>query len=161
MKELDVCFSPDLIDSYGLEGKIAVVIDVLRATSCMTSALSNGIKEIYPVSSTEECASYREKGFLTAAERNGETVDGFDFGNSPYSYIDNNVTGKNLGMTTTNGTRAINLSQHAKQVIIGSFLNLDATISYLQQAQEDVVFVCAGWKGRANLEDTLLAAYMP
>ncbi len=160
MKEFDVCFSPELISSYALEGKIAVVIDVLRATSCMTSALSNGIKEIYPVSTTDECLAFQGLGYLTAAERNGETVDGFDFGNSPYSYIDNDVRGKTLGMTTTNGTRAINMSNHAKQVLIGSFLNLDVMIQYLKEANEDVVFVCAGWKGRVNLEDTLYAAYV-
>lgn len=160
MKELDVCFSPELISSYDLEGKIAVVIDVLRATSCMTAALNNGIKEIYPVMTTDECLVLGEKGCLTAAERNGEKVEGFDFGNSPYGYIDNDVSGKILAMTTTNGTRTIRRSSHAREVVIGSFLNADAIIDYLRRMNEDVVFVCAGWKGRVNLEDTLFAAHV-
>jgi 2-phosphosulfolactate phosphatase len=156
MKEIDVCLSPELIPHYALEGKIAVVIDVLRAT---ISALHNGVKEIYPVSTIEECILLKEKGYLTAAERNGETVPGFDFGNSPYSYIDNEVEGLILGMTTTNGTKSIQLSSHAKQVIIGSFINLNAIVEYLKTREEDVVFVCAGWKSRANLEDTLFAGF--
>ena len=158
MPKVDVCFSPDLISSYDVRGNVAVVIDILRATTSMTAALGNGIKEIYPVSTTEECLSFKDNGYLTAAERNGQKVDGFDFGNSPYSYIDNDVSGQILGMTTTNGTRAINLSKNAEEVIIGSFLNLKKVVTYLLQANKDVLLVCAGWKGRLNLEDTLYAA---
>ncbi len=157
MRSIDVCLSPELIHLYNLSDKIVVVVDVLRATSCMTTALANGIERIKPVSDLEECRALQAEGFLGAAERNGQKQEGFDFGNSPFSYIDNDVKGKQLAMTTTNGTLAINKSKDAVQVLVGSLLNLSAMAEYLKTRSEDIVVHCAGWKGRVNLEDTLYA----
>jgi 2-phosphosulfolactate phosphatase len=157
-KTIDVCLSPDLIHIYDFEGKVAVVTDILRATSCMTTAFAHGVKEIVPVDSLEECLDYGAKGFLTAAERNGKKVDGFNFGNSPYSYMESSLKGKSVAVTTTNGTRAIKLAKdRADEVVIGSFLNLSAVADFVNQIDKDVVVVCAGWKGRVNLEDSLFA----
>lgn len=157
MKSIEVCLTPDLVTTYGVEGKIIVVVDILRATSCMTTALAHGIQSITPVATVEECRSLKEKGYLAAAERDGKTVDGFDFGNSPFTYMGNQFEGKKLAVTTTNGTLAITRSVKANEVVIGSFLNITAVVNYLKEQNQEIMVLCAGWKGRVNLEDTLFA----
>jgi len=157
MKKLDVCFSPDLIHLYDLKGRIVVVVDVLRATSCMTTAFAHGISKIKPVANLEECKALGEKGYITAAERGGEKVEGFDLGNSPFSYMDKDLKGKNIALTTTNGTLAITKSVAADEVIIGSFLNLNAVVKYILNQERDVLIHCAGWKGKFSMEDSIFA----
>ena len=157
MRKIEVCLSPELLHLYDLRGKTVVVVDILRATSCMTTALANGVTEIVPVSELSECKKLKDNGYLTAAERNGEKVDGFDFGNSPYSYINGDVAGRKLGITTTNGTVSINKSKNADQIVIGSFLNISRVVNYLNSGKNDVLILCAGWKGQVNLEDTMFA----
>lgn len=156
-REIEVCLSPTLIPSYTIEGRIVVVIDIFRATSSICFGFENGAEEIIPVASVEECRSYEGKGYLLAAERNGEVVEGFDFGNSPFSYTKEKVAGKKVVLTTTNGTHAIREAISAKKIIIGSFLNLDALCTWLAEQPEDVLLLCSGWKNKFNLEDTLFA----
>jgi len=157
MKKIEVCFTPSLIDLYNVEKKVVVVVDILRATSCMTTAMANGVKSIIPVATIEECFSLRKKGFLAAAERDGKMADGFDLGNSPFSYMDKSLKGKTIAVTTTNGTLAITKSKKAAQVIVGSFLNQSVVANYLINQPNDVIILCAGWKGKMNIEDTLFA----
>jgi 2-phosphosulfolactate phosphatase len=158
-KTLDVCLTPALIPLYNVEDYIVVVIDIFRATSSICYGIENGAEAIIPVSEVEECAAYREKGFdhLLAAERNGEVVAGFDFGNSPFSYTKEKVSGKTVVLTTTNGTHALHLSRKAKKIVIGSFLNLTSLCNWLKTQNESILLVCAGWKNNFNLEDTLFA----
>jgi 2-phosphosulfolactate phosphatase len=158
-KTLDVCLTPALIPLYNVEDYIVVVIDIFRATSSICYGIENGAEAIIPVSEVEECAAYREKGFdhLLAAERNGEVVAGFDFGNSPFSYTKEKVSGKTVVLTTTNGTHALHLSRKAKKIVIGSFLNLTSLCNWLKTQNNSVLLVCAGWKNNFNLEDTLFA----
>jgi 2-phosphosulfolactate phosphatase len=99
----------------------------------------------------------KEKGYFTAGERDGKKVDGFDLGNSPFEYQDAELKGKHIAFTTTNGTQAIVKSLGAREIIIGSFLNLSAVVAYLRKLPHNVLVVCAGWKGKVNLEDTLFA----
>jgi 2-phosphosulfolactate phosphatase len=155
MKSIDVCISPDLLHLYNLEGKVVVVVDILRATSCMTTAFANGVSSIIPVATIEECLAYKNKGYLAAAERDGRTAEGFDLGNSPFSYMDPSFRGKTIVVTTTNGTQAITLSRAASQILIGSFLNKTAMINYLANQSLDVIVLCSGWRGSFNMEDTL------
>ncbi|HVD97462.1 MAG TPA: 2-phosphosulfolactate phosphatase [Cytophagaceae bacterium] len=157
MKNVEVCLTPDLVKTYGVENKIVVVVDILRATSVMTTALAHGIQSITPVASVEECQCLKDSGYLAAAERDGKTVDGFDFGNSPFTYMDKSLAGKKLAVTTTNGTLAITRSVEAEEVVVGSFLNISSVANYLINQPHDVMILCAGWKGRVNLEDTLFA----
>ena len=107
MKKIDVCLSPDLIHLYDLSGQAVVVVDIFRATSCMVTAFAHGAAEILPVEDVALCASYGEQGYLTAAERNGITPEGFDFDNSPFSYQVERVKGAKICVTTTNGTVAL------------------------------------------------------
>lgn len=157
MPKIEVCLSPELLPLFRLEDKIVVVIDVLRASSCMVTGLAHGIAEILPVATLEESATYGLMGYITAAERNGMKMDGFDLDNSPFSYMDPVLVGKKICMTTTNGTQAILLSAASKKVIIGSFLNLKTVADYLYIRGVDAVLLCAGWKGQVNSEDTLFA----
>lgn len=157
MPKIDVCLSPELLPLFKLEEKIVVVIDILRATSCMVTGFAHGIAEVKPVATLEESATYGLMGYITAAERNGLKMEGFDLDNSPFSYMDPVLHGKKICVTTTNGTQAILQSAHAKKVIIGSFLNLKTVADYLFIRGLDVVLLCAGWKGQVNAEDTLFA----
>jgi 2-phosphosulfolactate phosphatase len=156
---LSVCLSPALIPLYNVEDYIVVIIDIFRATSSICYGIENGAEAIIPVAEVEECAAFREKGlnYLLAAERDGKVVDGFDFGNSPFSYTKEMVAGKTVVLTTTNGTYALHLSRSAKKIAIGSFLNLTSLCNWLKTQQENILLVCAGWKNNFNLEDTLFA----
>src|ERR1700761_6300738 len=150
---LEVCLTPALIPLYKVEDYIVVIIDIFRATTSISYGIENGAEAIIPVSQVEECSAYREKGldYLLAAERNGEVVAGFDFGNSPFSYTKEKVAGKTVVLTTTNGTHALHLSRNAKKIVIGSFLNLTSICTWLKDQQDDVLLVCAGWKNNFNL----------
>jgi 2-phosphosulfolactate phosphatase len=156
---LHVCLSPALIPLFEVEDYIVVVIDIFRATTSICYGIENGAEAIIPVSQVEECLAYQEKHpeYLLAAERNGEVVSGFDFGNSPFSYTKEKVNGKTVVLTTTNGTHALHLSRSAKKIVIGSFLNLTAVCDWLKNQNENILLVCAGWKNNINLEDTLFA----
>ena len=156
MPGIDVCLSPLLIDVHDTSGKVAVVVDILRATSCMTAGIGSGISMIRPFADLESCRSMQHEGYLIAGERNGEKVEGFDLGNSPFDYMDA-PEGSRIAVTTTNGTVAIEKSMGADHVIIGSFLNIDAVSNWIRKKGKDVLIVCAGWKGKVNLEDTLFA----
>jgi 2-phosphosulfolactate phosphatase len=154
-----VCLTPALLPLFNVEDYIVVVIDIFRATSSICYGIENGAEAIIPVSQVEECAAYREKGldYLLAAERDGSVVEGFDFGNSPFSYTPEKVAGKTIVLTTTNGTHALHLSRAAKKIAIGSFLNLTSLSNWLKTQNENILLVCAGWKNNFNLEDTLFA----
>ena len=154
---IEVCFSPALFELFDSKESIVVVIDVLRATSSICIAFENGVEKIIPVSKVADALSYKSQGYLVAAERNGETLDGFDFGNSPFSYMSEKVKGKKIALTTTNGTQAVHSAKDAHQVVIGSFLNLDALCDWLIKQNRNVICLCAGWKNKFNLEDTLFA----
>ena len=147
MPSISVCLSPNLINLFELKGNTVVVVDILRATSCITTALGCGIKSIKPVSNLEECLALGNEGYITAGERNGKKVDGFDLGNSPFGFMDEKLQGKKIAFTTTNGTQAINLSERADLVIAGSFLNIAAIKDFLYNQASNVTIVCAGWKG--------------
>lgn len=156
--KLDICFSPDLLSLYDLHGKVAVIVDVLRATSTIVTALAQGVPAVFPVATLEECAELgRAHGYLTAAERDGVAAEGFDLGNSPFGFLDGKlaVRGRDLAISTTNGTKALRLSLAADAVVCGAFLNLQAIVKFAAAQQRDVLVVCAGWKGQFCLEDSL------
>lgn len=157
-RKVEVCYSPALFPVYYTNKDcVVVVIDVFRATSAICTAFQYGVKRIIPVSSVDEAKEYQSKGMIAAAERHGEIVEGFDMGNSPFSYMNPSLKGKEIVLTTTNGTKAIERAKAADHVIVGSFLNIDAVCRYLQQMNKDVILLCAGWRDRYNMEDSLFA----
>jgi 2-phosphosulfolactate phosphatase len=157
-KKVEVCFTPNLYPLHKEGADIVVVIDVLRATSAICAAFDNGIKKVIPVSTVEAAIEYkRKKNYIVAAERKGQIVDGFKFGNSPYSYMDESIKGKTLVLTTTNGTKAFHTAKDAKHVIIGSLINLDAVCDYLLKEYKNILILASGWQNKFCLEDTICA----
>ena len=158
MKNIDVCLTPELLHLHNIDNSIVVVTDIFRATSSMVTGFAYGVGSIIPVATIDECQQYQNHGYIGAAERNAQKVDGFDLDNSPFSYMDERLIGAKIAMTTTNGTLSITKAKSAAvKVLVGAFLNLSAIIDYLKSQQYDVLMLCAGWKGKVNLEDTLFA----
>ncbi|MES2381571.1 MAG: 2-phosphosulfolactate phosphatase [Bacteroidota bacterium] len=159
MRKLEVVMSPALLPYYKVAGKSVVVIDILRATSSMCVAFKNGVEKILPVSSPEECRIFKDFDFVIAAEKDAIKVDGFDLGNSPFDFDNYLLDGKSVAMATTNGTKALKYAQEhgAKNIVIGSFLNLTQVCNWIKSVDEDIILLCAGWKDKVNLEDTLFA----
>jgi len=157
MNKIEVCVSPALYPYYENPDAIVVVTDVLRASSAIVTAFMNGVERIIPVGTLEEAKAYKEKGFMVAAERDGLVRDFADFGNSPYNFTHERVAGKQIVYSTTNGTNAIHLASSGRQVLIGAYLNLSALAKYIRKEQKDLLILCAGWKNKFNLEDTLFA----
>lgn len=156
-KHVEVCFTPGEYAYFKDEFEIVVVIDVLRATSAICAAFDNGIRSIIPVPSVEEARAYKEKGYLAGAERKGQIVEGFDFGNSPFSYMREDFRGQEVVLTTTNGTKSLDVAKDAETVVVGSFLNLAALCEWLALQDKNVLCLCSGWQDKFNLEDTICA----
>ena len=144
-----------------VKGMNVAVIDVLRATTVMITALMNGAKEIVATKevaeATERYAQYSNNQALLGGERNAVRIEGFHLANSPFEYSEETVKEKTIIMTTTNGTRAIDGSCGAKQVVIASFLNATAVANKLGKENSDVAIVCAGSAESYTLEDALCA----
>lgn len=157
---LHTCISPALLHLYDLSNSVVVIIDVFRATSTIASALYNGAKCIIPVDSVAKAIEISKSiGAIAAGERDGQIAEGLKHGNSPLEYSREFIQNKTLVLTTTNGTRLLQmaLDNNATKIITGSFPNLDAVCDFLLAENKNVVLGCAGWKDRYNLEDTLFA----
>ncbi|GJM27856.1 MAG: putative 2-phosphosulfolactate phosphatase [Cyclobacteriaceae bacterium] len=157
MRTISTCLSPQLLPLHSFEDKTVVVVDILRATSSMITAFAYDVASITPVPTLADCRMLKEQGYITAGERGGQKVSGFDLGNSPYEFMDHQLNGKDLAFTTTNGSQAILSVTDAHTIVLGSFLNLSATADFLLAQNGSVLILCAGWKGKFNIEDTLYA----
>lgn len=157
LPKIEVCFSPIQFSLFDSCDSIVVVVDILRATTVITTMFHNGVKKVIPVKTVEEAKALKEKGFMVVAERDGKKLDFADFGNSPFYFTKDVVGEKELVYSTTNGTNAITLGKDSKQIIIGSFMNLSRVVEYLKEKQQNVLVMCAGWKDKFCLEDTLYA----
>jgi 2-phosphosulfolactate phosphatase len=152
--------SPALLHLYNVSQATVVIIDVLRATSTIATALYNGAKHIVPVDSVAKCIELgRQINCITAGERDGKIAEGLSYGNSPFEYERSFIAGKILVLTTTNGTRLLHmaLEKGAREIITGSFGNLEAVTEYLKTQKNNVILACAAWKDKINIEDTLFA----
>jgi 2-phosphosulfolactate phosphatase len=157
---LYTCLSPALLHLYDVKNTVVVVIDVLRATSTIATALYNGAREIIPVDSVERCIQLGTQiECITAGERDGQVAPGLQYGNSSFEYPEEFIKGKILVLTTTNGTKLLHmaLAKGATEIITGSFLNLSAVCDHLVKLNKNVILGCAAWKDKPNLEDTLFA----
>ncbi|MEZ6089677.1 MAG: 2-phosphosulfolactate phosphatase [Pirellulaceae bacterium] len=159
MQSVSVSLLPSILRPQLLPGSIAVVIDVLRATTVMATAIANGADRILPCQTIEEAhrlVQLNRRQSLLCGERGGLPIDGFDLGNSPAEYMPETVSGKSLVMTTTNGTKALAAVNGADDVVTACFLNRSAVLAHVQDAQR-VLVCCAGTDGEISREDVLLA----
>jgi 2-phosphosulfolactate phosphatase len=157
---LHTTLSPALLHLFDVSNSVVVIIDVLRATSTIATALHNGAKSVIPVDSVSRCMDIgRQIEGITAGERDGKIAEGLEYGNSPFEYPREFIEGKTLVLTTTNGTRLLHmaLEKGAREIVTGSFPNLSAVCEHLIEQKQDVILGCAAWKDRINLEDTLFA----
>ncbi len=152
--------SPALLHLYDLNRATVVIVDVLRATSTIATALYNGAKCVIPVDSVAKCIELgKQIDGITAGERDGKIAEGLKHGNSPFEYPKEFVGGRTLVLTTTNGTKLLHmaLEKGAGQVVTGSFPNLSSVCDFLLSENHPVILACAAWKDRINLEDLLFA----
>ena len=157
LPRIEACYSPRDFYQYQEGFELIVVIDVLRATSAICVAIENGVKGIIPVETVDEAREYLNKGYIAAAERGGKIVEGFPMGNSPISYLDPELRGETIVLTTTNGTKAIKMAEKKETVVIGSLNNLDAITEWLIRQERNTLVLASGWKDKFNLEDTICA----
>ncbi|MES2309528.1 MAG: 2-phosphosulfolactate phosphatase [Verrucomicrobiota bacterium] len=138
---------------------LAVVIDVLRATSTLVTALAGGVREIYPLQALSAALSHQQTSprVKLAGEQGGRKIEGFDFGNSPLEFISTDRLDFDLAMLTTNGTRAFAATHSAEQVIAASFLNHDTVVEKVLHWPGSVVYFCAGTGDDFSLEDAIVA----
>lgn len=156
-RKIEVCFSPALYKYFENREAIVIIVDILRASSAICTAFMNGVNRIIPVATLEEAQNYKKQGYLVAAERDGIVRDFADFGNSPFNFTAGRVKGKHIVYSTTNGTQAIKLASSSHKVLVGSFLNFKSLNDYVIRENRDLLILCAGWKNKFNLEDTIYA----
>jgi 2-phosphosulfolactate phosphatase len=158
---IDVALCPSEIrrfESFDLSKRIAVVFDVLRATSTMITGLEHGVQQFFPVETVDAARARKiqDSSLLLAGERGGLPLEGFDLGNSPAEFKE--IPGKSVVITTTNGTVALQRVRRAKQVYVGALLNLDALAQVLNREDSaGVLIVCAGTGEDFALEDAVAA----
>jgi 2-phosphosulfolactate phosphatase len=156
---IEILFVPSPLNPDFLSNRAVVVIDVLRATSVMVRAMSQGAIEMIPVETVEE-AFQMAKTFppgttLLGGERESRKIEGFDLGNSPKEYVAEKVKGKRLILTTTNGTKAFRLVSSGREIMVGSFFNIGATAQRCFELNKDLLIFPSGDEGNFSLEDTV------
>lgn len=162
--KLNVFLSQIITDELFFTGKTTVVIDVLRATSTIVTAISNGAKEIVPVATIEFAVKVSGGMFggqtLLGGERNTKKIEGFALGNSPLEYSKDVVDGKSIVFYTTNGTKAIAKARYSDNLILCSFLNISAVANHLIKLNNDIEIVCAGRNNYFSIEDSVCAGML-
>ncbi len=159
--KINTLFCPSHIEELYFTGKTVVVIDVLRATSTIIAALSNGAKEIIPVSNFEFAMKISGNMFggqtLLGGERNTKKIDGFNLGNSPLEYNRETVSGKSIIFLTTNGSKAVVKTKFSDTSVICAFSNLSAVAKYMASLNKDMEIVCSSRSGFFSMEDAVCA----
>jgi 2-phosphosulfolactate phosphatase len=157
---LHTCLSPGLLHLYDANNAVVVIIDVLRATSTIATALFNGAKYVVPVDSVAKCIELgKQINCVSAGERDGKIAEGLSHGNSPFEYSRDFIEGKILVLTTTNGTKLLHmaLEKGAKAMVTGAFSNIGVLTEYLLGLNQNLILACAAWKDKVNIEDLLFA----
>ena len=158
MNTIELCLLPELYPHRKTTGNhVAVVVDILRATTTITVALEQGAQKVIPVKELHQLSELKKNGCLIVSERDGLQADFADYGNSPLQLIAADVKDKVIAISTTNGTRAISTVDKADSIFLGAFANISSLANTLRGQKKDVVIVCSGWKYRFSLEDTLFA----
>jgi len=162
VREVFVVYEPEAMTAEFLADKTAAVLDVLRATSSMLTALAAGASRIVPVAEVDEARALKARmpagSVVLGGERGGLQIDGFDVGNTPQEFTADLVRGKTVVMTTTNGTRALLMALPAREVCIAALVNVAATARHLaERTRGDVVLVTSGTERRVSYEDAFCA----
>lgn len=156
MTQARIAFTADSLSMQDVRGTVCVVIDVLRASTTIVTALANGCPSVIPAETPEEARKIAQKrGCLLGGERGGLRVEGFDFGNSPLDYAPEKIDGRPIAFTTTNGTRAIRACAASEALVVASFLNGKEVVRLLEKQKRDILIVCAGTRGKPSIEDTV------
>ncbi len=162
--KLDVHFSQSQVDEMQLREKNVVVIDVLRSSTTVVTALQNGAREVIPVGSIESAVKISGSLFgdvtIRGGERNGKIIQGFNLGNSPLEYTEATVRGKSIIFCTTNGSAAMVKSRYARNMAVGAFVNFSKIVEFVKALKADVLLLCAGRPvstGGFSLEDAVCA----
>ncbi|ALB48571.1 2-phosphosulfolactate phosphatase family protein [Clostridium beijerinckii] len=162
--KIDIIISADDIVESRVRNKMAVIIDIFRATSVIITALDNGAREVIPYLTIEETLEYAKKlsrdNYILGGERKAVKIDGFDLSNSPLEYTKEKVEDKIVLMTTTNGTRALTKSVEAKRVFIGAMINGESVAKKLININDDVVIINAGTNGNFSMDDFICSGYI-
>lgn len=162
--KIDVLFTPVQADELFFTGKTTVVIDVLRASSTIITALTNGAKEIVPVGTVEFAVKVSGGIFggqtLLGGERNTKKIEGFALGNSPSEYTKDIVSGKSIVFYSTNGSRAIVKAKYSANLFVCSFNNMKALSNHLSELNEDIFILCSGNNNFLSLEDAVCAGML-
>ncbi len=162
VRDIRVHLLPALFEPEDVRGGIAVILDILRASTTIVHALANGAKYVIPTFTVEDALttarSFAHRAeYLLGGEREGVLIDGFDHDNNPFAYSREIVADKTVIFTTTNGTKALLRAAMADRVLIGSFVNLQAVVDVLAEDRRPIHLVCAGTKGKVTVEDALCA----
>ena len=165
--DIDVVLTPLALSDDALKGRRVVMVDVLRASTTIATALANGARAIIPATDTGEAgrlaATLDPDWSLLGGERDGKPVAGFGAGNSPAEYGRDAVESKTVVLTTTNGTRALAKAKSSAAVAVGGFVNAASAVRFLAdglESEQPGTVLCAGWRGRVSLEDTLCAGML-
>lgn len=159
--KLDVCLLPLEVTEERIKDRAVAVIDVLRASTSILTALENGARSIIPTDSVadamEKAQQFERDTLLLCGERDGKKIVGFDLGNSPFEYRADLVKGKTIIFSSTNGSRTMLKTHGSRSTIVACMNNLSASIQYLLQQNVDIVIVCSGKLSRFSLEDAVCA----
>jgi 2-phosphosulfolactate phosphatase len=159
--KVDVVLSVSYIKQEEIQKKTVIVIDSLRATSTILTALYQGATKVIPVETVGQALQYYgKKDTLLIGERYSKKVSGFDLGNSPQEVSKIDLTKKNIVITSTNGTKALQKVKKASHILVGCFLNATHCIERALCFKKDIVIVCAGRRGQFAIEDGLAAGMM-
>jgi 2-phosphosulfolactate phosphatase len=152
---IDIAISGDHINADLVKGKTVIVVDTLRATTVIITSLVNGAKSVVPVSTVEDALSImkRMENAVLGGERKAKKIEGFNFSNSPLEYSKSAISGKNVILTTTNGTKAISKSKDGARVLIGALVNAKAVARKAHGFLEDIIIVNSGTDGKFTMDD--------
>lgn len=156
--QIELCFSPALYPYRTIkQNHIAVAVDILRATTAICAAFQAGATEVVPLDTLEALETYRQQGYLRAAERGGKKIDNVECGNSPTEYLNMDLSGQKIAFSTTNGTVCILRARDAERTFVGSFANISLLTQQLLDNPQDLVILCSGWMNDFSIEDALFA----
>ena len=162
--KIDCYFTPAPIDDLALRDRTVVVIDVLRASTSIATALAHGAREVIPAGTVESAmkiaGNLDPDQALLGGERNGKVITGFHLGNSPGEYTPEKVRGRSIIFSTTNGSQALVKARYAAELAVCGFVNMGACAAFLREPERDFVILCAGRNGGFSLEDTVCAGML-